>query len=303
MAMTPRTEFLIQLLQKLGAPLMEAVNTHATDDGKDAGIMASMMSESVKIGISLSQAMNLRAEDGDADAIRVALASLAGELVADSYKQTGRVPSDQDGRRIAKTLESVIVFADNFAPAAEHAKRLSSLEGVPPFFDPAQTSIYAIHALLPVIGAVSEFSFGQSETRLVQEIADRLKTQAKEMQAGLGTNANGMDELVILQALARLYASAHRGETGKLRGAGDADGSASIEAVWRAYDRQRAMLEVILSSMAGVSLPSSSSGGSSAVKPDQAPAAPPPAAPAATAPATPAAQSAGGSPMSFFKKT
>lgn len=301
--MTPRTEFLIQLLHKLGAPLMAAVNSHAADDGRDAAIMASMLSESVKIGISLSQAMNLKTEDGDADAIRVALATLAGGLVADSYKQTGRIPSEQDGRRIAKTLESVIVFADNFAPAAEHAKRLSTLDGIPPFFDPAQTSIYALNAVLPVIGAVSEFSFSQSETRLVQDIADRLNAQAKEMQNRLGLAGNAMGELVILQALAKLYAQAHRSETIKLRGVAEADGAASIEAVWRSYDRQKAMLEVVLSSMAGVSVPPSSAGsGSSAVKPDTAPIAAPPTAPAAIVPATSTTQ-AGGNPMAFFKKT
>jgi hypothetical protein len=305
--MTSRTDFLVQLLQKLGAPLMEAVNTHSQEEGRDAASMAALLSESVKIAISLSQAMNLKTEDGDADAIRVALASLAGRLIADSHKQSGRLPSENDGRRISKALESVIVFADNFAPAAEHAKRLQTLDNTPPFFDPVQTNIYAIHALLPVISAVSEFSFGQSETRLIQDISDRLGAKAKQMQNAMSDGGNPMTELIVLQALAQVYAGAHRAETKKLREAGDT-GTTSTDPVWASFDRQVAMLEVLISSMGGSSNAATGGRGSSQVKPSPEPAgetasSPPSAETSAPAAPPPPAAKPAGSPMSFFKKT
>lgn len=301
MAMAPRIQFLIQLLQKLGAPLMGAVNTHSSGDEsgeKDAQAMAALLSESIKISISLSQAMNLRPEDGDADAIRVALAALAGGLVADSYRQTGRVPGENDVRRLSKALESVIVFADNFAPAAEHAQRLQTLEGTPPFMDPVQTNIYSIHALTPAIAAIAEFSFGQSDTRLIQDVSDRLGAKAKEVLTSLGGSGGAMNELVILQALGQIYAGAHRAETKRLKERGN-DGAASIDAVWASFDRQVAMLGVLLGSAAGGTQVASSSGGGGIKPAVEAPVAPPPAAPDAPPPATPPA---GGTPMSFFKK-
>lgn len=303
MTTAPRTQFLVQLLQKLGAPLMAAVGSHSAGGDsaeKDAQVLSSLLSESVKISISLSQAMNLKPEDGDADAIRVALATLAGELVADSYRQTGRAPSDADSRRISKALESVIVFADNFAPAAEHAKRLETLEATPPFIDPVQANIYAIHALAPAIAAIAEFSFGQADTRLVQDVAERLRARSKELLGSVAADGNAMSELVIMQALGQIYAGAHRAETKRLKDKGE-DASASLDPVWTAFDKQVAMLTVLLA-------PSSSSGqgsgGGGGVKPAvEAPAqeAPPAAAPAAEAPAA-AAPPAGGNPMAFFKK-
>ncbi len=297
--MDPRTEFLLQLLQKLGAPLMAAVNVHSSGDAeKDAGALASLLSESVKISIALSQSMNLKPDDGNADAIRVALATLAGGLIADSYKQTGRVPNDNDSQRIAKALESVIVFADNFAPAAEHAQRLKTLDNAAPFFDPVQTDLYAMNALVPAIAAVCEFSFGQPEPRLIQDISDRLGARAKEFMNSLSAGGNAMSELVILQALGQLYADAHSAETKRLKAQGG-DSTASIDAVWASFDKQASMVEVLLGSMAGGSHNASGSS-SGSVKPDVAPAAtpppPPPAAPAAASPP------AGGTPMSFFKK-
>ena len=309
--MDPRSDFLLELLHKLGAPLMAAVGSHSSgaDAGEqDAGTVAALLTESVKISIALSQAMNLKPGEGDADAIRVSLAALAGGLVAESYRKTGRVPGDADSRRLSKALESIIVFADNFAPAAEHAARLKTLAGPPPFFDPVQTNIYAIHALLPVIAAAAEFSFGQPETRLVQDIATRLNDKAAAIQDGLGVG-NEMGNLVLLQALAQIYAGAHRAETKRLQSAGG-DQNASLDAVWAAFDRQVQMVEVLMTATAGQSSARGSGGGVRPAPPaaDPAEEMPPPAeappAQTAQAPTQPAAAAppAGGSPMSFFKK-
>lgn len=300
MVMDSRTQFILQLLQKLGAPLMAAVNTHTQGEEQDAQTLAALLSESVKISISLSQAMNLKADDGDSDAIRVSLASLAAGLIAESYTQNGRVPGEQESRRISKALESVIVFADNFAPAAEHAKRLQTLDGTAPFFDAVQTNVYAMHALIPAIIVISEFSFGQPVTRLIQEVSDRLGAKAKELVNTLGANGTAMSELVILQALGKIYAGAHRIETERLKGTDGSD-DATIDGIWKSFDLQVSMVSVLLGSLGG-GTSASAGGGSGGVKPavaapvETAPAAPPAAPPAAAPPA------AAGNPMSFFKK-
>lgn len=297
--MDQRNAFLLQLLQKLGAPLMAAVNSHAqgADDAKAAQIMASLLSESVKIGIALSQSMNLKPSDGDADAIRVSLTTIAAGLVAESYRQTGRIPNDAESQRIQKSLEGVIVFADNFAPAAEHAQRLQTLDGTPPFFDAVQTNIYTSHAFLPALAAIAAFSFGQDPATLIQDVAARLGTKAKDMNVG----GDAMGEMITLQALAQIYAGAHYAETARLAGAGEG-GSASIDPVWAAFDKQSAMLKVLMESLGGSSTSSGRAGGG--VKPTVAiPAAETAAAPLAPATPPPAApQGQASNPMSFFKK-
>jgi len=303
--MESRSQFVLQLLQKLGAPLMRAVNAHASGDEtgqKDAQTIAALLSETVKISISLSQAMNLKPEDGDADAIRVALAALAGHLVADSYALNGRVPGEGEGRRIAKALESVLAFSDNFAPAAEHAPRLQTLDGTAPFFDPMQANLYTINALVPAIAAIAEFPFGQQETKLIQEVSDKLSQRATALKVDLlGADANGPDgkmaEMVILQSLAQIYASAHRAETARLKTLPEDGAAASLQPVWDLFDRQLAMVEVLI---APTSDTVSGGRGGKGVKPAaeaSAQSEPTPQQPAA-GPAKPV----GGSPMSFFKK-
>ena len=306
MVMDSRTQFILQLLQKLGAPLMGAVNAHSQGEEQDAQTLAALLSESVKISISLSQAMNLKADDGDSDAIRVSLATLAAGLIADSYTQHGRIPGEQESRRISKALESVIVFADNFAPAAEHAKRLQTLDDAPPFIDPVQTNVYAMHALIPAIIVISEFSFGQPAPRLIQDVSERLGAKAKELVGALGAGGSAMGEMVVLQALGKIYASAHRMETERLKGT-DGTNAATIDGVWKSFDTQVSMVDVLLKPMGG-SAAASGSGSSGGVKPSPPPAAtdaaPPPAPPAAP-PASetpPAAPAAAGNPLAFFKK-
>src|SRR5690606_11155623 len=115
--------------------------------------------------------------------------------------------------RIQKSLEAVIVFADNFAPAAEHAQRLKTLDSSLPFFDPVQTNIYTTHAFVPVIAAIAEFSFGVDPARLIQDVAARLGAQARTLQPAGG---GALSEMVTLQALGQVYAAAHRAETARL---------------------------------------------------------------------------------------
>ena len=280
---------------------VESRTDHTGGEQNEAKTLAALLSESVKISISLSQAMNIKTDDGDDDAIRVALAALSGGILADTYRQTGRLPGDNDVRRISKALESVIVFADNFTPAAEHANRLETLEGPPPFFDAVQTNIFSVHALLPVIAAVCEFSFGQQDARLIQDIAERLGARAKDFRARLTPDGTAMAEMVILQALAQIYAAAHRAETTRAQQTGDAQVQPSMDSVWSAFDRQSAMVEVLMGAMAGVAVEASDT---SAVKPE------PAVSPAeVVAPVTQAAPEleaeappAGASPMTFFKK-
>ena len=295
--MSTKTDFLLQLLQKLGAPLAAAVGARTSGDAqRDAGVMASLLSETVKASIALSQAMNLKPGDGDGDAIRVALAKLAAGMIAESFAQTGRLPNDADGQRLSKLLESVIVFSDNFSVSTEHAGRLKMLDSTPPFFDPVQTNIYAMNALLPAIGAIAEFSFAQNETKLAQDVAQRLKQESQAVLSQAGLPAGDANELAVLQALAQIYAAAHRGQTALARQSGAEAATPSLDKVWELFTRQKEMVLALIGGVSAGAASTASSGGG------QSPAPPEAEAPAAAVSPPPPEQAAGGSPMSFFKK-
>ena len=186
---------------------------------------------------------------------------------------------------------------------AEHVQRLKMLDSTPPFFDPAQTHIYTMYALLPVTSAVCEFSFGQQESKLVQDIAQKLQQESKALlekfKSGATENAPLVSELVVLQALAQIYGGAHRRETLKLKASGAAG---AIEMVWAEFSKQLVIVESLMAGLLDVSEPQNATSSGGGIKPDvaapadgEAPQASPPSAPVQTG--TPPS-----SPMGFFKK-
>lgn len=331
--MDQRSAFLIELLDKLGVPLMEAVQAHARPDqppAQEAGTLAALLGQSVQLGLSVAQKLDLKEGQGDADAVRLALAAMSAKLVGESYRLQGRIPGDGDTARLTRALESVLTFADNFTPSAEHTARLRTASAEKPLFDMAQSQVFYLSAMEPVLGAIAEFPFGQNETALIQSAAERLQQRAAMLrEAMIGASAEKAEssfaELMILQSLARIYADCHRGETARILGANNNDAPPSVDVVWKAFDLRLAMLETLLNVAVPGDAPERAAPAAPSAAPIAAPVEPPPvqqnAEPTVTitpppdatplpAPQNPPPQpqaqhqaappAAGGNPMSFF---
>lgn len=336
--MAKRSAFLVQVLDKIGAPLLAAIEGSAQGQGDDKGVqdaqtLAALLGKAVEMSVHMSQNMDLKGSEEDADSVRLALAGLSGPLIAEVYKATGKVPDENDIKRMNKTMEAVLTFSDNFAPSATHISRLRSLNDEAIHADEDQNTIYVMQALLPVLGAVAEFPFGQPETALVQEIAGKLQAHATTMMGRLlGEDETDLGkaryvELMILRALGQVYAESHKAQTKKLleqQQAGAEVSDITMQTVWQSFDLKMSMLEALI----GASLPDgapASAGGvapvaptpepapqpempaQAPVAPEQAAAPPPPmppveqqVAPVAPPPAAPPA-AAEGNPMTFFK--
>lgn len=312
--MSQRSDFLLKILENIGTPLMAAINDNANrspDDAtpvKDAERMAELLTRSLQISIALSGSMDMREGAGGGDSVRVALAALAAGLLGGHYKQTGKMPGDNDIKRLTTALEAVLTFSDNFTPAADNIARLENM--APGMADENQINIQYINLFVPVVVAATRFPFGQPEKKLVQDVAGRLIDTAAAVRGRLqdgSAEAKGSKqaELQILQALIKLYVSCHNAETDRLMKTGE--GGGSIDGVWKAFDTGLAMLEMLSESAVPGETEAASTGGSW-IAPAAATPPPPPAAPPA-APPPPAAEEqkvapdsgTGYNPMSFFK--
>lgn len=328
--MTQRSALQMQVFEKLGAPILAAIGEVAArgeggapdDPRAEARRVALMLGKAVQASIALSNAMDLKDDDGQADSIRLALASLSGSLIAGSYRLTGRVPEDAEIGRIVSALEAVLSFADNFSPAADTMGRLRALEPGAVPYDDNQVAVLYFNRMVPVVDAVAAFSFGRPEKKLVQEIAGRLNRRAGEMREALSgpaadPRAARQEELTLLAALVDIYHGCHRAETLRLMAMDDAarmdaarsnGGVLSMDPVWDAFEMRVAMLEALGAGVAADGPASSSPFAPAPQTPAQAPPvfAPPREAAAPPAPAQPVQESAppaapSGNPMSFFK--
>ncbi|MEM6780554.1 MAG: hypothetical protein AAF569_01680 [Pseudomonadota bacterium] len=284
--MAKRSAFLVQILDKIGAPLMAAIegfrDVESDDKGvQDAQTLAALLSKAVEMSVNISQNMDLKGDEEDADSVRLALAALSGPLIAEVYKATRKIPDENDVKRMNKNMEAVLTFSDNFAPSASHISRLKSLDDQAIHADEDQNTIYVLQALLPVLGAIAEFPFGQTETTLVQDTSKRLQGHANSlMRKILADDEEDLPkakyiELMILKALAQVYAESHKAQTKKLleqqeKGTGGPD--ITIDHVWQSFDTKVSMLEALV----GSSIPGGAQGSADAVAPAPVQSAPPP---------------------------
>jgi len=289
--------------------------------------MAALLGKTVEASIELGNIMDINPAEAQDDTLRVALAGLAGPLVAGQFRKRGQIPEGTDVKKITGALQAVLTFSDNFAPTPETVERLKKIEAEGQIVDGYQTQIQYMQAFIPVIEAIAAFPFGQAEAKLIMDVSDRLVKKSVELREALlpGVGDEAIEkraELGLLRALAHLYSACHKAETEKVLNMDEDARTAglSMDPVWAAFDVRAAMLESLAAKMVPGHV---ASGGASApiapVAPVDAPQAPaetpppiaspvtppvkqPPVAPSVTPPPEQAAPPAGQNPMAGFAK-
>lgn len=302
--MVQNSKFALRVLEKIGAPLAAALEAHVPDgddqEVESAKLMAQMMGQAVQVSIALNSSLNIVESEEQADSTRLALAALAAPIIAEFYRQNGRVPEEQDIKRIIKSQEAVMAFAENFTAADEGKSRLTTIEHDSPLFDQTQMSLVVLQTMTPVISAIFEFPFGQSETKLLQEVGDRLQKDAGTIVSK--ESGDDLGKVMVIKALAEIYTECHRAETARLATASDENrGELSLDPVWKSYQTKLAMVEVITGGQTGAPSTVNNSGdvapSNTPIVEQQSPVASAP--PADATPPTTAPPSGG--PMGFFK--
>ena len=261
--MNQRAAYLFQILEKIGAPLLAAAGgvtpSSANENTKsEASVVAELLARSVQAGVELAGVMDIREAGAEGEAIRLALSGLSSPLIAGHYRNTGKVPGEQDVKRMVTALSAALTFADNFSPAAGNTTRLATLEAGMPPADDTQAMIQCLQALTPIVLVIATYPFGRPEKKIVQDVTERLVQKAGLMAVHLLPGAAPADlklaELTLLRAMAPLYCEAHKAETRRLMALDDnarnlaaqANGGVlPLDPVWQDFDRQIAMLGVL----------------------------------------------------------
>lgn len=258
--MRQRTEFGLVMLQQIGLPLLRSLAsaTDATQDAaKESSALADLLRRSGEYGTHIEKSLDLNPGEEKNKPLRIALTALGAQTLALYKEQNGKLPGDNEAKRIFSALEPVLTFADRFVPEEEAITRLRGLSADFALLDGQQLQLQQIMAFLPVIQAVASFSFGQPETKLIKQIGERLSAWASAFRERLFGPHLDPDEaklidLIFLRMLAALYADCHVAETERLAKAPAAtNGGDPIKPVWEAYELRASMLETL----AGTFLP------------------------------------------------
>ena len=259
--MGQRAEYLLQFLDKIGSPIMQAIIETSEANGddapqEDATALATMLGRTVQASMDLGEMMDINPLEIGDDSLRVALTGLASPLVASQMLKKGEIPSENDIKRIVSAMQAAITFADNFTPDEENTNRLANLKNKAEGTDEHQTNIQYVLAFTPIIEAVSIFAFGQKEQKLIGEISNRIIERAEDIRALMAPELKGDEEkaanLAVSTALAKIYASCHRHETKKaINDDIEKTKEPTIDDVWDAFDLRASMLEALAASILG----------------------------------------------------
>ena len=336
--MSGRADYLIQVLEKIGSPLMSGVigapeAAQSDDTAAEAQKIASLLSSSVKFSIDIGNLIDINSAGSEGDRLRIALTALASPLVGEYFRQHGRAPDEAQIKKMGAALQAVISFSDNFTPDKDSTRALEEMAA-----KTLESGVNYIEAMVPVVSAVGAFAFGQSEAKLLQDVSSKLSASAGTLGAAILSKEMPQDErkkaeLALLRSLAHLYADAHNGEVQKLMALDESkrmSAQISADTVWSVFETRQAMLQALAENMvpgganaSAASVPVSSAPAaeekpsqeapaaspfaSFAEKPAQEtpPASPPPSAPptaSETPPAPPPAEKPAANPMAMFAK-
>ncbi len=270
--MTSKTDLIPQIFEKFGVPIFSALITEKTPDlanpQQEAEKVTALLGLASQAGIGLATRAGIPPDSAQGDDARITLASLSACFLSRLYSETGRMPTEADIERLNTIFESVLSFADAYAPATQAAGRLAAL-GPDIVFDETQIDALTLNALAPVVNAIAAFSFGRPEKILAQDVAGKLTAIAAELAQKLSNRALStpqakLTELTLLRTLCALFSACYNAETEKLLAmdetartalAKDPDGALSITAVWSAFSLKVEMLEAMAE---GIRAPASS---------------------------------------------
>lgn len=339
--MDSRSSFLLQVLEKLASPLVASISevsvrqmmmpdpSQPSTMRPEAEQVAGLLTKSTQMSIGLSELIDLKLPENEADSLRLALTSLASPLVANIYRLAGRTPTDAEIDRVMAAMNAVFTYSENFTPASDATARMAVLDQDFYPADKVQVALMYMSALLPAVNSVMAYSFGVPEKKLIQDVTERLLEEAKDMRARMfpklkSERETSQADLAVLRMATLIYSQCHFGEMAKLMATEEQarQGLApAMTTLWAAFSLRMEMLEIL----ADVMIPEdedaevpAAAGSGDAVKPEMqvpapagaAPLPTAPAAPAAAAPATPAAPAAPPAettgekpnPMSFIPK-
>jgi hypothetical protein len=251
-----RLEGLLAAFRQVGMPLLQALaETPGGGENGDKGEAAPSEPNVERFGalvdstVALSRelAARLGAGEEQLDAwVRWALAGSASQVVAASFRATGRPMSVEEAQRLAGIAATLQAKFKSQIPQG----------GESPPNTVATFRSRMMEAMVPVIGAVAQYAFGRAEHALLAEVAERLVKTADQMTRALAAPGASPEQWrllfwYILRAAGQVYTECHYAEADRLLYMNPDDRAAyfarhgnipPMTQVWQAFNQRVAML-------------------------------------------------------------
>lgn len=247
------SEFLSSIMHDVGLPLIHALIKYCPEQTEQAITkeMAQLLQQTIKNNDYIKDTLQINEQSIQNTELRLTLTALSSKIIAAHYEKTKTPPTDQDLKRIMGAIHALLAFSEDYIPSINLTEAYENKQTKAP--SPKHTTNLAyIKIFLPLINAVSAFSFGLSETRMIQNVSERLNTRTTQIRVALiGDTLSDRDkktaELSILETLAELYASCHLQEIDRISTLQNSEKSVQnsttqIENIWTLFENRVSLL-------------------------------------------------------------
>lgn len=253
-----RMQTLLASFRQIGMPLLQALVEVSGHKGEDVASPEAVAASSEKFGalvdctvlLSRELTKEIGANEGDLDAaVRWALAGSASQVVAASFHASGELMKPEEATRLAHIA----------AQLQEKFKSQLPAEAEPPPNTVATFRAKMMEALVPVVGAVAQYSFNRAEHELLGEIAERLVKMADQITRALALPGCTPEQWRflcwnVLRASGQIYAESHYAEADRLQDMEPEERAryfaqhgdqVPMTQVWQAFNQRMAMLATL----------------------------------------------------------
>lgn len=245
-----RLQTLLAAFRQVGMPLLQALAENPS--GENSGVSAEKFSTLVDSTILLIKELSKQLVTGDEQldpGVRWALAGSASQVVAASYKANGHAMPPEDVKHMASVAASLQQTFKTQLPAGS--------DGLPNTVATFRAKM--MEAMVPVIGAVAQYSFGRAEHALLAEVAEKLVKISDQVTRSLAVAGSTPEQWRILcwnvlRASGQIYTECHFAEADRLLYMNPEDRAAyfaqhgqviPMVQVWQAFNQRMAMLATL----------------------------------------------------------
>ncbi len=252
-----RAELLTVIMHDIGLPIIEGVIQVALSQSEKKVIedVTRLLRQTVDNADDIRRLLNLVEEEEKDVSVRLNLATLSCHIIAAHYKRTGNLPTQEELKRTVTSVDQLLTFSENYIPMDRlEGVFPENIRGLSPLSRTVANLVY-LKYYVPLVDVVADFSFGQSETRIIQDVSETLRGKATEItQALMGSNLSVAEqkssELLILSSLIPLYCSCHIHEKNRIMELDDAmqakeSNKNRMENIWLLFDKRLSMLTVL----------------------------------------------------------
>jgi hypothetical protein len=247
---------LLTTFKQIGMPLLQALtdqNAQKAADGAPIPTNSDQLNAMVDSTINLSKALSDElggSEDQVEPWVRWALAGASSNIVAAHYKITGQPLPQEEAKRLAGIAISLQGKIKSLLPAVAGEPMPNSV---------ATFRAKMMEALVPVVGAMAQYSFGRAEHALLAEVADRLVKTADQVTRALAPSGSTPEQWRllcwhVLKAAGQIYTESHYAEADRLLYMNPDDRAAyfaqhgnipPMTQVWQSFNQRMAMLATL----------------------------------------------------------